>query len=640
MVADSQLRARTNHASQLDGLRRESETRPPSLSSRTLRRILGFCCRKESTFAPSISADSASRVEIERCRVSCLDNPDRAARAPRRREAGRQPERFIAAISKANQAMKTIQRFGIWLLLILGLGRASLAQTCNCSCDPHVPANLDVAQSFMIEDGGTPTQFGGHGSATPQDQSHANLFTFPVNTTITHVCIALRPHNGGPMQAAVRFRANVSGTPSNTILHQTNFVVAPSSNHQIVALTSPVTVSGANWVEVAYFAAVSSPTHQGQRPSSLSSSVTRLGTGAWVNYDTPNVFPGLRAIIRPLRLITAPPTRTLTVQSTPVTGVPITVAPSDINGQGNGNTNFVRVYNQGTNVSLTAPAFSGTNHFRRWRIDGADQPASQTSIAISMTANHTVVAVYVATRTLTVQSTPSTGVLITVSPSDNNNQGSGFTNFTRSYDSDKTVALTAPSTSASNTFERWRIDGVNQAVGQLNISVAMTNNHTVVAQYVHVPSVFPFCFGDGSGAACPCTPGPVGGGCANSSGNGAHLSTPNGSVSVAADDLTLSCTGMMFGSFAIFCQGTTQVNGGLGTTSSFSDGLDCVGGSKVRLALVLGLNGSASVGQIASRGAATPGSTLYYQAIYRNAASYCTPAKLNTSNGVGILWSP
>ena len=51
------------------------------------------------------------------------------------------------------------------------------------------------------------------------------------------------------------------------------------------------------------------------------------------------------------------------------------------------------------------------------------------------------------TYVLTVNSTnPSSGVAITVSPSDVNNAANGTTSFTRTYDSGATVTLTAPAT--------------------------------------------------------------------------------------------------------------------------------------------------------------------------------------------------
>ncbi|MEK6304258.1 MAG: pre-peptidase C-terminal domain-containing protein, partial [Acidobacteriota bacterium] len=67
------------------------------------------------------------------------------------------------------------------------------------------------------------------------------------------------------------------------------------------------------------------------------------------------------------------PNRTLTVASSnPSSGVTITVSPNDNNSQGDGVTQFNRVYNNNTVVSLTAPSSATGNNFSKWQRDGAD----------------------------------------------------------------------------------------------------------------------------------------------------------------------------------------------------------------------------------------------------------------------------
>ncbi|HBB96052.1 MAG TPA: hypothetical protein DC054_11740, partial [Blastocatellia bacterium] len=179
-------------------------------------------------------------------------------------------------------------------------------------------------------------------------------------------------------------------------------------------------------------------------------------------------------------------TRTLTVgSSNPSSGVSITVSPNDNNSQGNGTTQFTRTYNNNTNVSLMAPSTAGGNNFQKWQLDGVDLTTS-TLANFVMDANHTVTAVYttpVVTRTLTVASSnPTSGVSITISPNDNNSQGNGTTQFSRTYNNNVTISLTALATASGNIFQKWQRDGTDWSTGQ-STNVTMDANHTMTAFY-------------------------------------------------------------------------------------------------------------------------------------------------------------
>ncbi len=90
-------------------------------------------------------------------------------------------------------------------------------------------------------------------------------------------------------------------------------------------------------------------------------------------------------------------TYTLTVASSnPASGVAITVSPNDNSGAGNGSTQFTRTYNSGTVVTLTAPATSTGGSFSKWQKGTADY-ATTASTTVTMTANTTMTAVYIAT---------------------------------------------------------------------------------------------------------------------------------------------------------------------------------------------------------------------------------------------------
>jgi hypothetical protein len=152
-----------------------------------------------------------------------------------------------------------------------------------------------------------------------------------------------------------------------------------------------------------------------------------------------------------------------------------------------------------------------------------------------------------------------------------------------------------------------------------------------------------FCFGDGTGTACPCgNSGASGNGCASSvAPAGAHLAAM-GAASVSQDGLVLIGSGMP-NSSVLYFQGTTQVSGGAG--SVFGDGLRCGGGQIVRLATKANVqNGSMypSVGDVAIsiRGAIPPsGGTRTYQGWYRNVTGPCGSG-FNLTNGVRVTWTP
>jgi hypothetical protein len=178
-----------------------------------------------------------------------------------------------------------------------------------------------------------------------------------------------------------------------------------------------------------------------------------------------------------------PPTQTyiLTVKSAVQASVAITVSPADISGATNGNTNFIRTYDVGATITLTAPKTSGNDTFASW--SGCDT-ASTVTCTVTISGNTTVTANYNApptSYTLTVNSTGVTsGVPIGVSPADSNNAGNGSTSFTRVYAPGATVTLTAPATAGTDNFMSWT--GCTSAA-TVTCTVTMNGNTTVTAGY-------------------------------------------------------------------------------------------------------------------------------------------------------------
>jgi hypothetical protein len=154
----------------------------------------------------------------------------------------------------------------------------------------------------------------------------------------------------------------------------------------------------------------------------------------------------------------------------------------------------------------------------------------------------------------------------------------------------------------------------------------------------------PFCFGDGTATVCPCgNAGTAGNGCASSvNPSGANL-TGMGNAQVSNDTLSLQGTGMS-NSNCLYFEGTTQLNGGLGTV--FGDGLRCAGGAVVRLGTKTNVGGSSQypVGAdlpVSQKGMVPAGGgTRTYQCWYRNAAAFCTPSTFNLTNGLEVTWTP
>ena len=176
----------------------------------------------------------------------------------------------------------------------------------------------------------------------------------------------------------------------------------------------------------------------------------------------------------------ADPAGTLTVQSTPPTGLNIGSSTGD-----GGITNYaVSSVAQGTSVNLQAPATDPAGYsFSQWMVNGVAQPAGQKAITFAMTSNATAVAQYISNSyyTLTVQSTPPTGLSIA-----SGTGNSGTTNYYTqvSVASGTGVNLQAPATDPPGySFLQWTVNGTAQTAGLKNITFTTAADTTAVAQY-------------------------------------------------------------------------------------------------------------------------------------------------------------
>ncbi len=153
-----------------------------------------------------------------------------------------------------------------------------------------------------------------------------------------------------------------------------------------------------------------------------------------------------------------------------------------------------------------------------------------------------------------------------------------------------------------------------------------------------------YCYGDGTGAACPCAnEGTLpGAGCANGQYASGALLTAAGVPSLSADTLVLMGQYTEHNQFGLFF----QADNNLGNGTAWGDGLRCAGGSLKRL----GTTTSDGTGYIdttgygytisSKAGNIIAGQTKYYQLWYRNPLNSPCANDFNTSNGLGITWNP
>ena len=191
----------------------------------------------------------------------------------------------------------------------------------------------------------------------------------------------------------------------------------------------------------------------------------------------------------------------------------------------------------------------------------------------------------------------------------------------------------AAPTSGSATLGLWKTGSPGNVATTVDVPAGATN--------------FAYCFGDGAGTACPCANNSaVGGnaGCLNSLGSAGKLLV-SGVSSLSGDTSVMAATGMPASGPALYFQGTTQLAAGLG--NAFGDGLRCVGGTTVRLAIKISSGAGASSFPsgadplLSVQGAVAAGDVRYYSVWYRDSdASFCTANTYNLTNGWALSWTP
>lgn len=150
-----------------------------------------------------------------------------------------------------------------------------------------------------------------------------------------------------------------------------------------------------------------------------------------------------------------------------------------------------------------------------------------------------------------------------------------------------------------------------------------------------------FCFGDGSGNACPCgANGNSGQGCANTGGSGGALLRAAGLPSIANDSFLLSVTNLPGNKPGLILRGAAVTNGGLGNL--VGDGLLCTSGQTARSQVLTSSQGSVVFKDFKGQGFGAssygPGVDTHYQFWYRDPQNSCSGAGFNFSNAWRATW--
>lgn len=174
--------------------------------------------------------------------------------------------------------------------------------------------------------------------------------------------------------------------------------------------------------------------------------------------------------------------RTLSVTSSnPGSGVLMRIAPKDQNGTGAGVTGITRTYAPGTLITVSAATMFSGNTFSKWQKNGVDFSFNP-RVSFRMDEDVHLHALYVATRTLTVNSTGASAVPIRLGPADNHGAGNGAAGFTRQYPSGAQVVLAAPPSVGGVQFKRWLHNGTEFSSNP-RVSLTLSDNCTLTAVY-------------------------------------------------------------------------------------------------------------------------------------------------------------
>jgi hypothetical protein len=190
------------------------------------------------------------------------------------------------------------------------------------------------------------------------------------------------------------------------------------------------------------------------------------------------------------------------------------------------------------------------------------------------------------------------------------------------------------------------IAGENLGLATQRLGTFVVGDDLDALDTLHIPEQgTSFCFGDGTGPACPCGNfGSAGRGCANSQRPEGAILWSNGTPSIANDTVTMAVSGTPLNATTLLFQGTLALAG-----MPFGDGLRCVGGNTLRLYQRPALCGNRQYGHdvpgdapLSVQGNVFVPQIVNYQVRYRDAnPTFCSvPDLFNWSNGYRLAWMP
>jgi len=154
-----------------------------------------------------------------------------------------------------------------------------------------------------------------------------------------------------------------------------------------------------------------------------------------------------------------------------------------------------------------------------------------------------------------------------------------------------------------------------------------------------------YCFGDGTGAVCPCgANGSPGEGCANTSGVGGAVLTASGNAYIGGDTFQLLVSGIPGAKAGLCVKGSALLSGGNGNV--VGDGLLCTSPQKRSQVIVSDARGNVTMSDWRVQpfgtfpGVANVGAPTYYQWWYRDPANTCSGSGFNFTNAWGVTWQP